>query len=232
MGFLFELKNLLIVARYNEDISWVENLNCDVIIYNKGEELDPKYQAINIDNFGREAETYLRAICNLYEKIDELYDHVIFLQGNPFDHNPDILNFLPQDNNNLAYKYPYFLTKDNFRWVSLYFKQFGTSEFEVQNKYDKNNLNWLKMASSNEVYLDILRNTLNNLELPWYNSYICYPNAQFIIPKKYICAKPFEWWQNAYNLFDYCEKNAYKNTDYPGMAYIFEQLWYTIFTHF
>ena len=32
------MKNLLIVARYNEDISWVDQLDCDVIIYNKGED--------------------------------------------------------------------------------------------------------------------------------------------------------------------------------------------------
>lgn len=223
MGFLFKLKNLLIVAKYNENISWVENLNCDVIIYNKGEKTDPKYYALDIDNFGREAETYLRAICNLYEKIDELYDHVIFLQGNPFDHNPNILDIIPQDNKDIVYKYPHFLTEGNFRWVSLGIRQFGLSELKPTE---------LRMAKCTDVYSQILKNTLTALDLPWYNSYICYPNAQFIIPKKYICAKPLEWWQNAYNFFDYCEKNAYKTTDYPGMAYVLEQLWYTIFTHY
>ena len=30
-------KRLYVIARYNEDISWVEELQGDIIVYNKGE---------------------------------------------------------------------------------------------------------------------------------------------------------------------------------------------------
>mgnify|MGYP001498681357 CR=1 FL=1 len=74
----------LIVARYNEDISWTKQVDfADVIIYNKGADEIPG--AILLPNVGRESGTYLRFIIDNYDSLekDSLY---IFLQGNPFEH--------------------------------------------------------------------------------------------------------------------------------------------------
>lgn len=231
MGFLFKLNNLIVIARFNEDLKWLDNLDCDVVIYNKGEDIDPKYNAIKIENYGREAETYLRAICEFHEKIEHYYDHVTFLQANPFDHNNEILKFLPQNNNEIKYSHPYFLTQNNYRWISLYYKQFGADKNEIDTKFTYETYDWVKTSSISDIYVNVLKNTMLNLGLPWYDSYICFPHAQFVIPKKYICAKPISWWKNAYKVFEESE-NAYKNLNYPGMPYVFEQLWYTIFTHY
>jgi hypothetical protein len=80
----------IVVARYNEDVSWTKEFS-NVIIYNKGEPLDTCYNEIKLDNVGREAHTYFKHICDNYDKLGE---YICFLQGNPFDHSPNILQNL------------------------------------------------------------------------------------------------------------------------------------------
>jgi hypothetical protein len=69
----------LIVARYKEDISWLGDLNANIIIYNKF------YDEGNLlPNIGREAHTYLYHIINNY---DNLTDIVGFIQGDATENN-------------------------------------------------------------------------------------------------------------------------------------------------
>ncbi len=94
----------LVVSRYKEDVSWVDELNREnkdlkVTIYNKfeGENLLP--------NLGREAHTYIHHIIENYQNVD---DHYMFLQGNPFDHeNPKgiIRDIVKNYNNYCQYDY-------------------------------------------------------------------------------------------------------------------------------
>ena len=75
----------IVVAKYKEDISWTTSLPC--IIYNKDSSVeDPQY--ITLPNIGREAHTYLYHIVSNYDNLD---DYTIFVQGNPFDHSPNLL---------------------------------------------------------------------------------------------------------------------------------------------
>lgn len=91
----------IIVARYNEDISWTF-LFKNVIIYNKGVKLSSnssssvlnnKINEIPLPNVGREGHTYYKYIYDNYHNLD---DYTIFLQGNPFDHSPNIIKHLLQ----------------------------------------------------------------------------------------------------------------------------------------
>jgi hypothetical protein len=75
----------IVVARYNEDTSWTKKLE-NVLVYNKGQP-QPDYKEIELPNVGREGHTYYKHICDNY---DNLSDITIFLQGNPFDHSPNI----------------------------------------------------------------------------------------------------------------------------------------------
>jgi hypothetical protein len=77
----------IVVSRYNEDVEWTKQFP-NVIIYNKGGPLDDIYNAIPMENVGREGHTYMSYI---YENYDHLDDYTIFLQGNPFDHSPHIV---------------------------------------------------------------------------------------------------------------------------------------------
>jgi len=80
---------MIIVARYNEDISWTNEFE-NVLIYNKGTPLNLPNEII-LPNVGREPHTYYKYI---YDNYDNLDDYVVFLQGNPFDHSPNIIDNL------------------------------------------------------------------------------------------------------------------------------------------
>ena len=73
----------VVVARYNEDLSWIETElpNEKVIIYNKGKDdlnLPSNCKIIKLPNIGREAHTYLYHIINNYNNLAE---RTLFLQG-------------------------------------------------------------------------------------------------------------------------------------------------------
>jgi hypothetical protein len=81
------MKMKVVVARYNEDVGWTSQFQ-NVIIYNKGAPLDGSFNEIPLANVGREGHTYYKYICDNY---DNLEDHMVFLQGNPFDHSPNVI---------------------------------------------------------------------------------------------------------------------------------------------
>lgn len=77
----------IVVARYNECIKWTKQFS-NVIIYNKGTLLKDDFNVKLLNNVGREGHTYYKYI---YDNYDNLTDYTIFLQGNPFDHSPNII---------------------------------------------------------------------------------------------------------------------------------------------
>ena len=69
----------LVVARYNEDVSWVNLIpGANVVIVNKSA----------IGNTGREASSYLWFIAKHYAVLEGEY---LFCQGDPFPHCPDFV---------------------------------------------------------------------------------------------------------------------------------------------
>lgn len=76
-----------VVARYNEDISWTKHLP-NLFLYNKGKSLA---HSIPLPNVGREGHTYYHHIITHY---DQLPDYIVFLQGHPFDHSPNLFKTL------------------------------------------------------------------------------------------------------------------------------------------
>lgn len=75
-----KIPSMLVVARYNEDISWLGDVKIPYLIYDKG---DVSPDGIKAGNIGLDPETYLSFIIENY---DSLPDRVFFTQGNPFDH--------------------------------------------------------------------------------------------------------------------------------------------------
>ena len=80
----------IVVARYNEKVDWTKQFP-NVIIYNKGNKLTDDFNQILLNNVGREGHTYYK---HIYDNYDNLSDYIIFLQGNPFDHSPNIISNL------------------------------------------------------------------------------------------------------------------------------------------
>jgi len=86
----------LVVARYNEDISWLnevyaQNNALKIYVYNKGNtSVDGVYVPVEMHdrlNIGNEAETYLWHMLRMNHRLDTDNDAVtLFVQGNPYDH--------------------------------------------------------------------------------------------------------------------------------------------------
>ena len=75
----------LVVARYQEDISWIKNIPNDiydrVIIYNKGDDTEfniDRSEVRKLPNLGRESHTYLSHVVDNY---DNLADLTFFVPG-------------------------------------------------------------------------------------------------------------------------------------------------------
>jgi Protein of unknown function (DUF3431) len=76
-----QIPSILVVARFNEDISWLNEVKIPSIIYDKGELSENGVQLEN--NIGIDSDTHLTFIIDNYEKLPH---RVFFSQGNPFDH--------------------------------------------------------------------------------------------------------------------------------------------------
>ena len=86
----------IVVARYKEDLKWTKQFS-NVIIYNKGTPLTNDFNQILLKNVGREGHTYYK---HIYDNYDNLAEYTFFLQGNPFDHSPNIISNLNKYINN------------------------------------------------------------------------------------------------------------------------------------
>jgi len=93
----------VVVARYNEDLSWLNKYNLNnVIIYNKGSfsTIDiPVKNIVNLPNVGRETHTYLTYIIDNYHNLPDV---IHFTQGSIDDHhqqNNDFLNITEYSHN-------------------------------------------------------------------------------------------------------------------------------------
>jgi hypothetical protein len=87
----------IVVARYKEDISWLLQVSplWLITVYNKGPSNIPEavtsagnITIIELENKGREAETYAQHMLKRYHTIADL---TIYIQGDPFDHSPELL---------------------------------------------------------------------------------------------------------------------------------------------
>ena len=81
------MSTTLIIARFNEDISWLRSFSdFKIIIYNKGLKFKEREfkNIINLNNVGRESQTWLHHIVHNYYDLDDIN---IFLQGRIDDLN-------------------------------------------------------------------------------------------------------------------------------------------------
>lgn len=86
----------VVVARYNEDVSWLNQLPADasVIVYNKGAEIPAGTLRADITvhalpNHGRESHTYLYHLRHHFDAAAS--EFTVFTQGDPFEHSPGFL---------------------------------------------------------------------------------------------------------------------------------------------
>ena len=110
----------VVIARYQEDLDWANGISC-CTIYNKGSPLEHKHTVLSLPNVGREGHTYLYHIIENYDHLD---DHTCFLQGNPFDHTPDLEMRLKEFEKDIV---PYYLLSNHVYNINLCYDPTDTS---------------------------------------------------------------------------------------------------------
>ncbi|KAI9791046.1 MAG: hypothetical protein M1833_001707 [Piccolia ochrophora] len=74
----------VVVAHYNEDLSWLEPIATSCLIYSKGgPKNSPDHPHLTLPNIGREGHTYLHHIVTQYHALPDV---TVFLQGRIDDH--------------------------------------------------------------------------------------------------------------------------------------------------
>jgi hypothetical protein len=176
-NILTQCKNniTIIVARYNENVTWTKQFD-NVIIYNKGEKLEDGYNEILLENVGREGHTYYKYI---YDNYDNLGDYTIFLQGNPFDHSPNIIKKIRAYKIHPSLHIDFDFLSEIISECTLYKcpHHFGLRPIEVYEKifgYKKEDMNF-KFGNG----------------------------AQFIVSKQKILSNPKEFYLKIINLLNY-----------------------------
>ena len=167
----------LVVSRYNEDIGWTKNFD-NVIIYNKGPHLGLQNE-IQLPNVGREAHTYLCHIINNYDNLD---DYTVFLQGNPFDHSPNLFERLRYIHGDAMFISEHIL----YTTVNGCFHH--------------------KEIPMRQTYHQLFGETLNH-----YPEFVFGAGAQFVVSRDRIRERPLSFYENALNLvkYDICPLEAY-----------------------
>ena len=130
----------LIISRFNEDISWLEDFeDFKVIIYNKGEKLaKSKFKnIIELSNVGKESHTWIYHIIKNYDNLDDIN---IFLQG-----RIDDLGCMAYQNPN-----DYIKRINKYGFVASRFGMLGPFHWEW-NVGIKNNPKYKKAWENNEI---------------------------------------------------------------------------------
>lgn len=169
----------IVVARYNEDASWTKKFN-NVIIYNKGDELDGYNNVIKLNNVGREPHTYYK---HIYDNYDNLSKYTIFLQGNPYGHwrTGDECGFDKRINK--------YIMNEN---LNIDFEFIGSV---LNSKIEK--CPHHKSLDMRDLYQKIFGERVESAELIWG------AGAQFIVSKNKILKHPRDFYFNIFNILSY-----------------------------
>lgn len=170
----------LIVARYNENIEWIfqlQNIFRKIYVYNKGLTLEHVINEKKLPNIGREAHTYLQHIITNY---DNLADINFFCQANPFDHAPNAIEFLKNTEINK-------------------FENFSNDNI-LQDKYNKNYTHFKQHGNQIKNLKDFcMQYDIINAE----DSIFFSPGAQFAAPAAIIRSRPIEFYKHLIKSVDY-----------------------------
>ena len=189
----------LVVARYSENLNWLENIPGEIatVVYDKGAE--PLPNAVPLPNVGREAHGYLHHICERYE---DLADITVFCQGKPFDHAFDLHQTL-RDLADAPESVP------AFRWLG-HAVDTDSSDGALFRAWSKN-------PDGEGLDLAGFHRALWREDGP--DEYSFYLGAQFLVRRELILQQPLSFYEKARQL----------SVEFPNAAHCFERCWDRVF---
>lgn len=178
----------IVVARYNEDVLWTNQITHPLTIYNKGAPIIDISNVIPLINKGREGETFLRHIVENYDKLDDI---TVFLQGDPFDHLTILTGWQGNVQDELK---PLISKKINSEITALSeFATFYQIKYNVPGNTNNSKTHLYCMKYFNERH----------------NYFTVSPSAQYIVPKKHILSRSLEFWKTLHEAIYTDELDGY-----------------------
>lgn len=185
------MKYDFVVARYNEDIKWIEGIDTsdtNIFLYNKGNDdipvLFPKpFTYKKLKNIGRDPHSYIYHIVENWENLPE---YVIFTQGNPFDHCSNLFDKIKSHTSeDFLYLHSTRILREEIScgWEQKVFDQRDDKEGIFQ---------FFRLA-------DVAKRLLGD-EMPKF--FMFAPGQQFIASKKSIFKRGLNYYQEILNDFD------------------------------
>jgi len=194
-----------VIARYNESVTWKDYMP-SVHLYNKGAILK---HAIPLDNVGREGHTYYSHIVSHYNKLP---DYLICLQGNPFDHSPNLFLTIQHYFNQLHLESTPYLSlsekvlTDDMKDGSVWHRNFHSWYYKLPD---------IPKEMPKKIYKSLFKT-----KMP---STVTYgTGAQFIVSKQAILKHPISFYQSIVSLLS--------TSSNPVEGFIIERFHGLIFT--
>ena len=204
---------LIVIARYNEDIEWSKKYSSNVLIINKGDKIEGIENQIFYPNVGREGHSYYKYIVDNYDNLDE---YIIFLQGNPFDHSPDIIKILDTiidiyNKNKEEFINMIINTNINYTFINcgnnfnnIYINELKNNNFIYLSQFiNKTSIKteerlWEKCRTIRDSYKKIF-----DIKIEDDLNFIYGAGAQFLVSKEAILKHPKEYYEKFYKLLEY-----------------------------
>lgn len=160
----------IVIAKYGEDVTWSLSLKTkhNIFVYDKSDCPAPGH--IPLPNISREDFAYLFHILG-----GRLADHTCFLQGNPFDHCNNLMEFLDRD------------PPDTIWWLN------------------NHTTHWMETGPQGDCHRlpveEFLKILFRNPPAIWHFN----PSAQFIVPRQFIEHRSKTFFQVCLSLCSYPE---------------------------
>jgi len=166
----------VVISRYNENIEWTEKIE-NVIIYNKGDNINTKHEIKQLPNIGREGHSIFY---HIYENYNSLDDFTVFLQGNPFDNSPNLFQNLE----------PYLVNRvppPEFKYLSE--KMYYTKVFDCPHH--------------SGLPMRITYNKVFGVNITENKDILFGSGAQFIVSRERILKRSRDFYKNIIDILDY-----------------------------
>ena len=201
----------IVVARYNESVSWLESEHATCVIYNKGHRLSANNEIL-LPNVGRESETYLHYIIDHYNNLPEV---VVFTQAMISDHKgSDDVNYLLNIKNEAL----------QFSCSQNYFKHYDEGgkciHFDKEWNFRSDGI-FLKDNYKINTPIPFLSWFTTHIQATYPDPILVYGNGIFAVKRELILKNPIDYYKTLIAEVDH----HIDSTE----GHFFERSWYYIF---
>ena len=208
----------IVIAKYKEDISWVNdipnylnNVQLRKFVYSKNEN-ESNSDYIRLPNFGREAHTYLHHIIKNY---DDFAEYTMFSQGDPRIH---ICNFYAEHPPSPLDWRHYLSAAFSFDFFPLGYRRYVDSDCGYPNSYVPHFEHILK-----RFYVDAF-----GCESPEFFVYVS--GAIFVVKRNCIRRRSIQFYENILGLMGKYPPYEQDGNIFLNYEIIMERMWPHIFT--